>query len=160
MAAVDAASIFEPGANLNQSQSTVDSTNTIDLGQGKDAFGNYLANPDIGMGKPVFVDILITTTATGTTGATAQFFLYDAADSGGTGSSYAGTAGAFTGGNNPIGATGIIPLASLTAGAHFFIAVPPYAREYLKITESSAGGQNFTGGKWAAWLSGEPVSTV
>ena len=152
MAGIDAYTLFAQNQNLTMSVAGTDSTNILDLNQGLDAFGNVLANPDIGMGKAVFVDIEIGTAAAGAT-ATSQWQLMSAPDASTTTDS--GVAGSWT----TINETGVIPMASLAQGYHIHMAVPPYAGQYLKLTQIT-GTAAFTAGSYSAWLSGEPASTV
>jgi len=120
------------------------SSRILDLGAGLDASGAVLANPDIGMGKPVFANIVIDV-AGGSAGSSAlsTFELHDSAD---------GTN--FT----QLETTPAIAQAVLVAGWKYFFAVPPGARRYLKIV-NTVSGENFTSGSYKAWLDGEPVST-
>ena len=176
MAGIDSYNLFtgtaaSPVQALQTTSTTTASTNYIDMGEGKDAFGNVLTNPDPGMGKPLFVNIVCTTTPTATgSGTTIKFDLQSGPDSGGTGTSQAGTCTAWT----TIASTSAIPIADFVKGYTTFIAVPPYmqqamnaisggvsspATQYLQIQQTT-GTSTQAGGYYSAWLSGEPVSTV
>jgi hypothetical protein len=151
MAGIDAYDLFSSAKALGSTGAN-DSTNTLNLGQGKDAFGTTLVDPDIGMGKPVFVNIVMNTAAAATGGAAETTFELHHADDAGSNS---GTPTTFY----QLVTTPAIGKATLVAGWKISIAVPPGANQYLKVV-NTVTTNNFTSGTYTAWLSGEPVATI
>lgn len=149
MAGLDLYAVFCTAQALGNTGAN-SSGSTIDLGAGKDAFGATLANPDVGMGKPVFVNIIMTEAAAATGGsATSTFEVHDSADDGN------GAPASFA----KILSTTTIDKATLVAGWKWSFALPPGTRRHLKVVNTVASN-NMTSGKYTAWLSGEPVATV
>ena len=103
----------------------IDSTNVIDFAAVK---------PDPGMGRSVFLNIVVTTAVTG---GTINFVLKDSADN----STYAA-----------VYETGAIAAASLTAGKKVIrMALPEGVRRYLKMVYT-VGTSATTTGAGSAWL--------
>lgn len=103
----------------------IDSTNVIDFAAVK---------PDPGMGRSVFLNIVVTTAVAG---GTINFVLKDSAD----GSTYAA-----------VYETGAIAAASLTAGKKVIrTALPEGVRRYLKMVYT-VGTSATTAGAGSAWL--------
>lgn len=151
MAGIDAYAYFSSAKALGNTGAN-DSSNIVNLGEGLDAFGATLANPDIGMGKPVFVNIIMNTSAAATGGAAESTFeLHDAPDAG----ANTGVAGSFT----QMLTTPALAKATLVAGWKMSFAVPPGARQYLKVV-NTVSTNNMTSGTYTAWLSPEPVVTI
>ena len=171
MAGIDDTCIFTGTAAVNgqqiipQTVTNADSMNYINLNEGKDAFGNILTNPDPGMGKPVFVNIVITSAPTAAGGnTTVVWTLLAGQDAGGTGTSQTGVGGTWI----TIGSTGTVPYDDLVLGWKFSFLVPPsmtyeqdaaIVAQYLKLNCATATS-TLTGGYYYAWMSPEPVSNV
>ena len=103
----------------------IDSTNVIDFAAVK---------PDPGMGRSVFLNIVVTTAVAG---GTINFVLKDSADN----STYAA-----------VYETGAIAASSLTAGKKVIrVALPEGLRRYLKMTYT-VGTAATTAGAGSAWL--------
>ncbi len=103
----------------------IDSTNIIDFAAVK---------PDPGMGRSVFLNIVVTTAVAG---GTINFVLKDSADN----STYAA-----------VYETGAIAAASLTAGKKVIrVALPEGLRRYLKMVYT-VGTAATTAGAGSAWL--------
>ena len=103
----------------------IDSTNVIDFAAVK---------PDPGMGRSVFLNIVVTTAVAG---GTINFVLKDSADN----STYAA-----------VYETGAIAAASLTAGKKVIrMALPEGVRRYLKMVYT-VGTAATTAGAGSAWL--------
>jgi hypothetical protein len=103
----------------------IDSTNVIDFAAVK---------PDPGMGRSVFLNIVVTTAVAG---GTINFVLKDSADN----STYAA-----------VYETGAIAAASLTAGKKVIrMALPEGVRRYLKMVYT-VGTSATTAGAGSAWL--------
>lgn len=137
-------------------------TMTLDLRPGFSATANPLGtadlkNPDIGMGKPVFANIVVTkgtTVASSTTAATAVFALQSSTDTTTWIVLDQTRALTVTELNTEPGAA-----SSGAGGFRTFFAVPPGADRYLRILETT-GTEGFSAGNFSAWLSGEPLGTV
>ena len=127
--------------------STADSENTIDFGAGLNAFGVARTAPELGDGKPVYLNVVVDTTLDSSGGtATLTVTLYTGATSG------AITTAAF--------ATAAIAEASLNSGYIIMsMPLPLGLSRYLKLTYT-VGTENFTSGNIDAWIGMEPVRAV
>jgi hypothetical protein len=114
-----------------------DSTNTLDLGAGYDAFGNALVADWARAGTDLFLTVLVTEAVTSGGAATVLFDLQDSADN----SSF-----------SSVKATSAIAKATLVAGyVAIKIALPKGLRRYSKIIYT-IGTAALTAGKFSAWI--------
>jgi hypothetical protein len=146
MTAIDAKALLSEDVALPSTATTEYSTDEIFFGAGKDAFGTTLANPDIGMGEPVFLNIVMTAAgASSGSGTVAMNIVHGASTAPTTVLLQVCT-----------GQTA----AMLVAGKTFSVALPrPQMLAYmrLQVVTTTAG---FESGTYTAWLSPVPASNV
>lgn len=69
MAGIDAQLLLSEDLAFEAGATTAYSTNEIDFGAGLDAFGAALANPNVGQGNPMYLNIVIPVTCVATAGS-------------------------------------------------------------------------------------------
>ena len=146
MAMIDAMCQFDSDKALPSTATTEYSTDEVDFGAGKDAFGVALANPDIGKGTPVWLNIIMTEAGVSAGNGTVAINLVH------------GAATAPTTVLQQI-CTGLAA-ASLPLGKKFSMAISDpailrFAR--IQVVTTTAGYEK---GKYSAWLDTAPLPTV
>lgn len=122
-------SIIDKFLELSAAQvvtATAPTTNVIDAGATK----NANLGRDIGSGEPLFLEFSVATTATAVGAATVVMALQDSADN----SAFA-----------DVLTTIAVPVASLVAGATFYLPLPPGLRRYIRGNYTVATGPLQTG---------------
>lgn len=146
MGMLDAKALLADDKALPATATTEYSTNEVDFGAGKDAFGAALANPDIGKGNPLFLNVVMTAAAASSGGGTVAINLVHGAATAPTTILLQVCTG--------------LNAAALPAGKKFSIAISDptilrYAR--LQVVTTTAG---FQSGTYSAWLSPHPIANV
>lgn len=146
MALMDAKAIFSEDLALPSTATTEYSTNEIHFEAGKDAFGAAMADPDIGKGKPLWVNFVITKAATTTTGTLAVNVVHGAATGPTTLLMQLATGLAWT---------------DLVAGYKLSFALPaaPRVLDFLRL-QLVTTTDGIPAATYTAWLSEEPVANV
>lgn len=144
MAAIDSKALLSNDTALPSSATTEYSDYEIHLGAGKTALGATKANPDIGTGTPLFVNIAMTASASTGSSPTATFNVVH---------------GASTGPTTVLLGTGAIAAATLVKGWKIALAIPNGCLDYLRL-QVVAGTAGFSTGTYTAWVSPEPVATI
>lgn len=141
MSIMDALAVFSDEQTLT---STADSTNVIDMGAGEDAWGNARVAPEIADGKPLYLNIVVSTVLD-SAGEAATLTV--------TLSSCATVGGSYV----TAWSSGSIAEATLAEGYRIAaIALPLGMSRFLKLTYT-VGTESFTSGDVTAWIGFEPV---
>lgn len=146
MAGIDAKLLFAEDLAFETSATTAYSTNEVDFGAGKDAWGTALANPKIGQGSPIYVNIVITTGCTPTASTPTVTF-----------NVVGGTATAPTTVQQIIASA--VGYATLVAGYKFCVPlqVDPAIARFIRI-QVVTGTNGMSAGAYSAWLSDAPLA--
>lgn len=128
---------------------TADSETTLDLGAGEDAFGTAVTDPELGEGRPCWLNVQVGDTALASSGRTATLTvdLYTDADNLST----------FT---KALTLAITIAEASLVAGYRIAsVPLPMGLLRYNKLTYT-VGTEDFISGNINAWIGLEPIVVV
>lgn len=147
MSAIDNKLLLSEDVALPATATTEYSTNEIDFGAGKDAFGAVKASPNIGYGTPVYLNFVMTAAAASAGGGTLAVNIVH-------GASTAPTTLLLQ------IATGLAA-ATLVSGYKRSVAIPaaPATLRFLRLqlVTTTAG---FESGTYEAWLSEAPIANV
>ncbi len=147
MATRDAKTLLAEDVALPSTNTTAYTTDEIHFEAGKDAYGAALANPDIGMGNPLFVNFVMTAAASSSGSGTLAINLVH---------------GAATAPTTKLLelATGLTA-ATLAAGYKLSVSLParPQVLDFMRgqLVSSTAG---FEAGTYEMWIDIHPIANV
>lgn len=146
MALIDSKLLLSEDLAVPSTATTEYSTNEIDFEAGVDAFGAAMANPWIGRGTPLYLNFVITASATSTTGTLAVNIVHGASSSPTTVLATLATGLAYT---------------DLVAGYKLSYALPAHPRvlRYLRL-QLVTTTNGIPAATYTAWIDQSPVADV